>query len=78
MEVQVRRPADLLAQEPPERPAIDPTNDLADQVPIEQCRLAVGGPRLPCGRLRCQELTRASQSYNADSGAGVSMTTWPD
>ena len=52
VEVEPVRAADLLAQERPQRAAVDPADHLADQVAVEQRRLAAAVTRLPQRRLR--------------------------
>jgi len=54
-EVQPARPADLLPQELPDAAPVYPADQLTDQVPVEQRRLAVRSARLPRRPLRRQQ-----------------------
>src|SRR5580692_10373721 len=54
-EVQPERAADLLAQEPSDAAPVDPADQLADQVAVEQRRFAVVGTGLPRRLLRGQQ-----------------------
>src|SRR4029079_19536709 len=50
-EVETERPRDLLGEEGAQRPTVDPTDDLADEVPVRHLVVAVRRPRLPQRRL---------------------------